>query len=502
MRTMIAVALMALLSSVALAQIPVTFQVDLRIKAKETLFDPGKDSITVHGDFMTDAGLGSNWFPSGVTMKDANKDSIYTTTVTMDPAKAGTTYHYKFTINDAAWEGDPNREFTLTTGSMTLPAVVFDRDSVVHIVATNTLNFTADLTRFYGAGVGYFDANTDSLLLQGLDWVGATVVSGARKFTEDPFSPGMFKCQMVIKGNVGDSTKWKTKAFPDSRYANGGWEFTNDKWYRIQSGGTVAEIPAFVPDIWPLRLPTAQDVKILFQVDMTTARNRYDNRSIDPKSLSFVGLKGQHSAIGAWVGDWLPTDTAAAPRTLIVLNDQGFNGDKAAGDNIWSVTVTIPKGDAGGPYLYKYGAFYPGSDTLNNAFHPGDNEMLPDINHYFLLVDQPKMEILNTFGTTSAVISGVAQQGGAVPGAFSLSQNYPNPFNPSTTIGYCVPANSRVTLVLYNMLGQRVATLFDGQQAAGSYTVVFNARDLATGLYFYKLQAGDRSAVQKMMLVK
>jgi hypothetical protein len=491
---------MLLLSTALLAQnIPVTFQVDLRIKAKETLFNPATDSVTMHGDFMTDAGLGSNWFPNYLVLKSAKKDTIYSVVLQMPVAKAGTTYHYKFTMNDNAWEGDPNREFALGSGtSQLLPLVLFDRDSIVNVPVTNTLNFTADVSKMYGAGAGYFDPATDSLLLMGLDWTGATVVSGTRKFVENPFKPGTFTSQMVIKGFKGDSTKWKTKAYPDVHFANTGWEVTSDKWYTLRDNGTVATIPTFVPDIFPLKKPTTLDVKVLFQVNMTVAHNRYTNTTIDPKKLAFVGLKGQNAAIGAWVGDWSPADTTA--KTLIVLNDKGVNGDKKAGDNIWSATVTIPKGDPGGPYLYKYGAFYPGSDTLNAGFHPGDNEMLDGFNHYFNLIDVAKIEIVDYFNST--LITGVKRIETALPLNYEMSQNYPNPFNPTTKVRYSLPAAGNVTLRMFNILGEEVCTLVNEPQHAGVYVVDINAGSFASGVYFYRIESGAFSSTKKMILMK
>ncbi len=491
---------MLLLSSVLVAQnVPVTFQVDLRIKTHETLFNPATDSVTMHGDFMTDAGLGSNWFPNYLVLKSAKNDTIYSVTLQMPAAKAGTTYHYKFTMNDNAWEGDPNREFVLTSGtSQVLPVVIFDRDSVVNVPVTNTLNFTADLKSMYGAGLGYFDAGTDSLLLMGLDWTGATVVSGKRKFTENLFKPGSFTTSMVIKGFKGDSTKWKTKAYPDEHFANTGWEITPDKWYTLQANGTVATIAAFVPDIFPLKKPTTLDVKVLYQVNMKAAKNRYNGKAIDPKSLTLVGLKGQAAAIGAWVGDWTVADTTA--KTLVPLNDKGLNGDKTAGDDVWSTTVTFPKGDKGGPYLYKYGAFYPGSDTLNASFHPGDNEMQDGFNHFFNLIDVAKIEISDYFNST--VVTSVQRVDDAVPSGFELGQNYPNPFNPATTVRYSVPASGNVTMRLFTILGEEVATLVNEMQHAGTYSVSVDGSRLASGVYFYRIETGTFSAVKKMLLMK
>jgi hypothetical protein len=88
------------------------------------------------------------------------------------------------------------------------------------------------------------------------------------------------------------------------------------------------------------------------------------------------------------------------------------------------------------------------------------------------------------------------------PTNFSLLQNYPNPFNPSTTIIYSVPEAGVVTLKVYDILGREVRTLLNEYIAAGAYNVVFNAHGLSSGVYFYKLTAGNSSAVKKLMLIK
>ncbi len=85
---------------------------------------------------------------------------------------------------------------------------------------------------------------------------------------------------------------------------------------------------------------------------------------------------------------------------------------------------------------------------------------------------------------------------------YSLSQNYPNPFNPTTTIGYSVPSNSYVSLKVYDILGNKVADLVNKQQDAGNYKVNFDAANLASGLYIYKIQAGNFMQVRKMTLLK
>ncbi len=88
------------------------------------------------------------------------------------------------------------------------------------------------------------------------------------------------------------------------------------------------------------------------------------------------------------------------------------------------------------------------------------------------------------------------------PRTFTLSQNYPNPFNPTTLIEYSVPKNSFVTLNVYNILGQKVATLFSGMRSPGEYTATFNGSSLASGVYFYRLDAGTVQMTKKLMLIK
>jgi len=108
--------------------------------------------------------------------------------------------------------------------------------------------------------------------------------------------------------------------------------------------------------------------------------------------------------------------------------------------------------------------------------------------------------ILKYVGGT--LVSVDENQNGIVPQTFALWQNYPNPFNPTTTINYDLPKSARITLKVYNIVGQEVATLVDGQQSAGRYSVQFNASHLASGIYFYRLQSGDFVQTNKMVLVK
>ena len=89
-----------------------------------------------------------------------------------------------------------------------------------------------------------------------------------------------------------------------------------------------------------------------------------------------------------------------------------------------------------------------------------------------------------------------------VPTSYSLSQNYPNPFNPSTQIRFTIPEKTNVKLEVYNLIGQKVADLVNSELSAGEYSITFNASGLSSGIYLYRLQAGNFSSVKKMILMK
>ncbi len=89
-----------------------------------------------------------------------------------------------------------------------------------------------------------------------------------------------------------------------------------------------------------------------------------------------------------------------------------------------------------------------------------------------------------------------------IPSQFSLSQNYPNPFNPTTTINYSIQKDGNVSLKVYNTLGQQVAELINGNMKAGQHQVTFDASKFVSGIYYYRLEAGNNVSVKKMILLK
>ncbi|MFI5145515.1 MAG: T9SS type A sorting domain-containing protein [Ignavibacteria bacterium] len=99
-------------------------------------------------------------------------------------------------------------------------------------------------------------------------------------------------------------------------------------------------------------------------------------------------------------------------------------------------------------------------------------------------------------------IISVNKQGISVPETYSLSQNYPNPFNPSTTIDYQLPISGFVKISVFDVLGQEVKTLVNEYKQAGTYNVRFDASELPSGVYFYKITSGDFTGTKKLTLIK
>jgi len=183
------------------------------------------------------------------------------------------------------------------------------------------------------------------------------------------------------------------------------------------------------------------------------------------------------------------------------MYDYGSNGDPTAGDVGFSAIVTFPAYTTF-EVQYKFGINY-GDDANNGGGN--DNENAIGANHVIQLFSTAwYCETLDTFGVMGEkdFVTDVDPVSEVVPSEYSLEQNYPNPFNPSTTINFSIPVEAFVTLDVYNAIGQKVASLVNEDKSAGTYNVDFNASNLTSGIYFYKISAGNFTETKKMILMK
>jgi hypothetical protein len=144
-----------------------------------------------------------------------------------------------------------------------------------------------------------------------------------------------------------------------------------------------------------------------------------------------------------------------------------------------------------------------------------DGDQLTDPDTYKLLIQYPTAENFKSYsglvGTDGkplgdlsfyGSLSDVEKINGQIPSSFELQQNYPNPFNPTTKINFTIPQSGNFTLKVFNVLGQEVATLVNGQMQPGTFSATFDASKLSSGMYIYRLNGENISLSKKMMLVK
>ena len=156
---------------------------------------------------------------------------------------------------------------------------------------------------------------------------------------------------------------------------------------------------------------------------------------------------------------------------------EGFHtttSDSTAGQNVWDAPI----------------------DAANPAFRFVITA--PGIHNYYCT---PHLSLGMVGTITAAPVSSVNDQD-KPPEKFILSQNYPNPFNPKTIISYSIPKSEFIVIKVYNASGQEIKTLVNEQQPSGKYEVQFNENNLASGIYFYQLQAGSFTETKKMLLLR
>ena len=181
-------------------------------------------------------------------------------------------------------------------------------------------------------------------------------------------------------------------------------------------------------------------------------------------------------------------------QTATEVNNYGFEVQRLAVGSQQSANAAAGSRTLNAGIWQKIG-FVKGNGTSNSA----NTYSFTDNNPNLSMKTEYRLKQVNNDGTFkySSILTV-----NLLPNKFELSQNYPNPFNPSTIIKYVIPQSEHVTLKVYDELGNEVRTLVNGNRSAGQYNVEFNGSNLASGIYFYKISAGNYSAVKKLMLLK
>jgi len=492
-------------------QSTVTFNVDMRLPAAGD-FDPTSHHVYVAGNF-------TDWGTGAIEMEDLDGDSTYT--VAFDTLISGDLLFYKFvhSPSDApsgSWEspaeGDDidvssgNRIFGPNDGDNVITRFWDNIDPDVTQLADGNIFFEVDMS--VATELGVFNPNVDSVQIRG-------VFNGWNDSQPE---------RSLMNQNAADPNNWfldipmvqlplnSTLAYKffnddaDSSYANDGWEvalgntITGDRNRPvIFEGSDIQEVPlAYFGNIHPdWVIPTGTTVECEFIVDMTFAT------IADTQGTNPVFIPGTDSVF--WIPrqpfyytlnglDWSTTDQ----RVLQLLDpDQ---------DMIYKGTLTI-NGPAFNGFLYNYAY----TSTFGFIQEEGSQQ---DVRVRFMsqsgprAINSPFTMPLDVWSNSPkpeelepVIITSVKEIAG-IPNVYSLEQNYPNPFNPATMIRFSIPEQGLVTLKVYNLLGEEVATLFNSELTNGTYEVDFNGANYSSGIYFYTITANNYFATKKMILMK
>ncbi len=219
---------------------------------------------------------------------------------------------------------------------------------------------------------------------------------------------------------------------------------------------------------------------------------------------------------------WIPDSLPGGGNIMAFNNREGTNASQ--------IVELVPPVDSLGHYSWTPGSAYAPSTPIWNYMatgfysnHLGGNQRLPNGNTLIIESTSGYLFEVNSVGTVvwsynrgGEVVRGlryattypgiqltdVEESAGQAPTEFALQQNYPNPFNPVTTISFSLASESYVTIEVFSLLGERISTLLQDRRSAGSHSLQFDASNLASGCYFYKMSAGDFVGVRKLLVSK
>jgi hypothetical protein len=346
------------------------------------------------------------------------------------------------------------------------------------------------------------------------------VYEGLVTFANEQAIPSAWKYKFTIKTADG-GTVWES--IPD-RDIDVSAEDLSQGVYVAQNFTTT---PPYYSDVTPNDIFTTADT-VVFVVDMRSAYYfladsaglpaDIQSAEVSGDSIGFVIANGPLVAAGNWE-TWGP---GLRDNPKLLLNDAGQDGDATAGDSLFSLRVAYKAGQANsGEFKFGINGYDNESTFAGNHFAKIESKV---VNLIFGAMENRDGEIADALYDEYILVSvdgaSVVRNGGSldygetvtsvdrtptlsVPTEFSLSQNYPNPFNPSTNIAFSLPQASTVTLSVYNVLGQKVATLLSNHSmGAGNHTVSFDASSLSSGLYLYRLESGSFAQQRFMTLMK
>ena len=492
---------------------PVEFNVDMTLPINQGNVTPGVTNVFVAGNF-------SDWQNAAVQMEDPDGDSVYTATV--DTITSGTTLFYKFIYSgsDAAsgtWEdnlagddvaGNGNRVYGVVDADTGLTRFWNNSNPNVELANGNIL-FGLDMSVMEETGI--FDPVTDSVQIRGgfNGWNDSNPDDS--RLNQDFLDPASWNIQVpFVQAEVGAIQNFKY--FVSLADTGDIWE---DGYERpLSQGGGNRDVAfegsetqdagvSYFDDVHPdWVVPEGTTLEVTFNVDMTPATNAsLQAIPFDPAEDKVYWLPEQPAFTR--VMGWVDSDTMRVLELTDSDGDMVYSGSLMVDGPAWNAfeyrysfydesegTFTQePSGFEDFAYRVRY-ASMTAARTFNSPYNMPQDSWTNEEDKSAESEDQPE-------GWVNSV-----KDLDVIANKFELAQNYPNPFNPSTIIRFAIPQASKVSMKIYNLLGQEIATLVNQEMKAGSYEINFKASQLASGIYFYSIEAGNYSATKKMMLLK
>jgi len=454
----------------------------------------------------------------------------------------GDTVYYKFLLgynwgNDELQGGAPNRIFKIPVGKAdtTLPWVYYNNEKPVLRSNADSCTVTFQTNMTTAANNGSFKIGTDTVQVQ-VGWFNTADSTRNVNLTRQGLTP-VYKATVKMLSSANkflDYQYYLVKAPNTIREYFYNFQFTGSvqseqerRQFVVPSAAGAFTIkdtvvglsdgrrqPYFasqrkfgqsVTATWTVDMRPAYYQIILGHDSLVAGQGTATVVHADSIAKWGVGINGP----GVNLPNVLPVADWADWNSLMVADtskrkmwDDGTHGDAVAGDSIYSAQFSYTTANNIGA-VTKFGI--QGSDNEggfgnNHLDNIDDSGPTTVIHSQWGSIDPVKYNRWN-YDTHSPILTLVVNRPG-VPQVYALQQNYPNPFNPTTKIAFSIPSQMKVELVVYNILGQKVATLVNETLSAGGHEIPFDASRLASGMYLYRITAGQFSSVKKMMLLK
>jgi len=402
--------------------------------------------------------------------------------------------------NEGCGDGDNWGDRTIVVGeedSMTEPFCFSSCYTCGGDPVEANVTFQADMTTLLSQG---WDDNTHFLELRG----GVNGWSAGDVFEQDLLDPNLYSFTKSISAVPGSMHEWKYKANPDENFNNNGWETVANRVFEFTGEDIVLEAdqPAILP------IGELQN-EVMVEIHATWMENTINVNTGE----YFTGYPDTLIMNGSFLNCWCTWGDCMGSSCATVVSPDVPRLTDPDGDGVFTGSLTLPAGH-GNVFTYKLGAYYPGIENEGGDNGALDNEAGFGTDKVFYTnTDASGTVVLQTtFGDNNPDnpwIGTLASEEDQVvtPKEFALRGNHPNPFNPVTTLRFDLDYTSKVNVTVYNVLGNEVITLQNGELIAGTYAIQWNANNsqgqkVPSGLYLYKVTSDNRILTGKMLLMK